>query len=116
MMNRRRYERVPLRATATLKVNADQDSKVIQTMVADISLSGIGVYSDNPMREDSDLLIDITFISPDGFIRTDSIGGNTVYSRQMGDLYFIGIEFEQEIDPTKQPFLFEHLRRTLSHK
>jgi len=113
MTNRRRHRRVALAATATLAFSGEKGVQSVQTMIADISLCGVGVYSDDPIKEDIDLSIQINFISPGGVMRTDSMEGRTVYARPIRNIYFIGIEFDSEISPSGQPFLYEHLQRSL---
>lgn len=114
MISRRRHKRVPLTATATIQYNVEEGSKQIQAMVSDISLSGMGVYLDKPLREDTALSIEITFISTEGLITTASIQGESVYVREMGGMYFMGIEFDEEINPSTQPSLHQHLQKILN--
>ncbi|HYA27040.1 MAG TPA: PilZ domain-containing protein [Thermodesulfovibrionales bacterium] len=114
MLNKRRDKRVPLAATAVIKYALEENAKPIQTWIADISLSGIGVYSNGPIREGAGLSIDVIFISAEGQKRTASLQGNTIYTREMGGMYFIGIEFDEEINPARQPALHERLRNILS--
>ena len=114
MINKRRHKRVPLAASATIKYNFEENPEPIQAMTADISFAGIGVYSDKPIREGTSLSIEITFISAKGIMTTASIQGESVYVREMGGIYFIGIEFDEEINPIKQPSLHDHLKKILS--
>lgn len=73
-----------------------------------ISSGGIGLYADNPIEIDTNVSITINFISADG-IKTDSIEGCVVYNKDMGNIYFIGIQFNEEINPENQPALYEHI-------
>ncbi|HWR57578.1 MAG TPA: PilZ domain-containing protein [Thermodesulfovibrionales bacterium] len=114
MINKRRHKRVPLAATAVIEYALEKDARPIKALIADISLSGVGIYSDRPMREGSGSSIEITFISAEGLTRTSSMQGNAVYTREIGDMYFIGIEFDEEINQERQPFLHDHLRNILS--
>jgi hypothetical protein len=113
MTNRRKHRRIVLAATATLTFGGDSDLQSVQTMIADISLCGVGVYSDNLIKEDTDLSIEIHFISLGGIMRSDSMRGRSVYARKIRNIYFIGIEFDSEINAAGQPFLYEHLQGIL---
>ena len=114
MTNKRRHKRVPLAASATIRYTSEESPQPIQAMISDISLSGMGVYLDTPIREDTGLLIDISFISSEGLMTTASLQGESVYVREMGGMYFMGIEFNEEINPLKQPSLHQHLQNILS--
>ena len=101
-------------ASASVEYNVEGGRERIQTMIADISLSGIGVYSDKPISEGTVLSIEITFISTEGLMTTSSMQGESVYVRKIGDMFFTGIEFDEEIDAVTQPSLHEHLQKILS--
>jgi len=82
-------------------------------MVADISLSGIGVYSDQPIRDGKDLSVDIYFISSDGSIRCASVDGSIGHARKMRNIYYVGIQFKKDIMPAQHPLLYEYLMTLL---
>jgi len=113
MISKRKHKRVPLAASATIKYTTEESPERILAMTADISLSGIGVYSDKRISEGTVLSIEITFIAANGQMTTDSIEGESVYIRDIGGMYFIGIEFDEEINPIKQPSVYEHLQKIL---
>ena len=113
MMKKRRHRRVPLAASAAITYTIEESSERILAMTADISLSGIGVYSDKRIREGIELSIEITFISAHGLMTTEFIQGESVYIREIGSMYFIGIEFDEEINPVKQPSVHDHLQHIL---
>lgn len=103
MITERRHKRVPLDVTAVIKYVHDENVKPLQALIADISLSGIGLYSNRPIRESTGLSIEVIFMSAEGQMRTASLQGDTVYTRDMGGIYFIGTEFDDEINPARQP-------------
>jgi c-di-GMP-binding flagellar brake protein YcgR len=111
MIKKRRHKRIPLTGSAVLKLK-DQDQS-LHAMTRDISISGIGLYSDIPLEDNMEVSLVINFISISGLIKTDSVGGRIVYVRKLEDIYFMGIEFDKEINQEKQPFLYEHLQRIL---
>ncbi|HXX58521.1 MAG TPA: HD domain-containing phosphohydrolase [Thermodesulfovibrionales bacterium] len=106
---KRRHRRVALTGTATLKPKGKRDVQPVQTMIADISLSGMGVYADNPIEEGVSFSIDIYFVSLEGSMATVSVSGNTCFVRQIKDIYFVGIHFKEELDPIKHPSLYNYL-------
>ena len=112
MINQRRHKRVPITGTATLKFEDKGEIKSIQTMTVNISLGGIGLYSDDPIEDDTDVSITINFISVDG-IKTDSIEGCVVYNKNIGGIYFMGIQFNKELNSENQPALYEHIQKIL---
>ena len=52
----------------------------------------------------------------DGSMKHDSIDGEIVYCTVMNNLHFIGIRFDEEIHPRKQPLLYEHLTTMISNE
>jgi hypothetical protein len=81
-------------------------------MISDIALGGIGLYLDTPLETGTDVSLDITFIATDGTLKTDSIEGRIVYSREISKMYFTGIEFYKKVNDTEQHFLHEHMLNT----
>ena len=65
------------------------------------------------IKDDTVVLITVNFISIED-IKTDSIGGYVVYSKNMGGIHFMGIQFNKEINPENQPALYEHIRKILT--
>jgi c-di-GMP-binding flagellar brake protein YcgR len=115
VVNKRRHKRVPLAASATIRYNSGEGPETIQSLIADISLSGIGIYSDKAIGEGTEMSVEIDFISTEGLITKASVMGESVYAREMGGgMFFMGIEFDEEIDAEKQPALYDHLGKILS--
>lgn len=114
MPDSRRHKRVPLAAIAKISFEDAGNVHAIEAFTADISMSGIGVYSGTAIDIDKDVTLAIEFLGNDGLLRTDSIGGHAVYNNILGATYFTGIEFSELISPFRQPFLFERLQRILA--
>ena len=113
MVNKRKHKRVPISGTATLEFKDKGETQSIQTMAGSISLGGIGLYADDSIEDDTNVSITIDFISVDG-IKTDSIEGCVKYSRKIGNIYFMGIQFGEEVNPKNQPLLCEHIQKSLT--
>ena len=100
MINQRKHKRIPITGTAILKFEDKGEFRSIQALPGSISLGGIGLYADDRIKDDTRLLITINFISLED-IKTDSIEGYVVYSKNMGGIHFRGIQFNEEINPEK---------------
>lgn len=114
MTNRRRHKRVPLTSFVVLKVTDGDDVSSIKTLTADISMSGIGLYSKTPLELDSDVAMAVNFIS-NGSLITEHVEGRIIYVNEIGEFSFVGIEFRQEIAAGQQPLLHQRLQRILSY-
>ncbi|HEB75235.1 MAG TPA: PilZ domain-containing protein [Nitrospirae bacterium] len=112
--NLRRHHRYPILATAHVSPREGGDVQPIETMVASISQSGLGVYSYSPLKTGTRVRIEITFISVKGVKEKDTTEGRVVWLSGMGRLYFIGIAFDEELSPAKQPRLYEHFFKVVS--
>jgi c-di-GMP-binding flagellar brake protein YcgR len=119
MANSRRHKRVPLPSAAVLKLMDSEGIRPIQTLTADISFSGIGLYSYSAAEVGASASVEINFIGVDGFSRRDRVDGQVVYAskiegiNKMEGLYFTGIQFDDEINPLEQPFLYDRLQEIL---
>jgi hypothetical protein len=113
MINRRRSKRIIISGSATLKFKKKGEIKSIETLIANISLRGIGLYSYSSIKVETSVSITTNFISLDGGLKTDSIEGRVVSNRKIGDTHFLGIQFNEEINAHNQPSLFKHLQNIL---
>jgi len=113
MINRRRHKRIIVSGSATLKFKKRGETQSVQTLIANISLQGIGLYSYSSIKVETDVSIIMHFISFDGGFKTDSIEGRVVSKRKIGKTHFLGIQFDEEINAQDQPSLFKHLQISL---
>jgi c-di-GMP-binding flagellar brake protein YcgR len=115
MMNKkRRHKRVPISAAVSIRPGSREDDQPIHAMAANISLSGIGLYSDSPLEPETEVSLNIHFISTGGIMKTVSLQGSVVFIKEIGDMYFMGIEFDEELNQEGQPSLHEHLMSILT--
>jgi c-di-GMP-binding flagellar brake protein YcgR len=112
MINKRRYTRVPISGLAALVLEEKGEIHSIQTVIANISLRGIGLYSYNSIKVKTSVSITINFISADGILKTNSIEGCVIRNKKIDNTYFIGIQFNEEINARNQPSLFKHLQNS----
>jgi c-di-GMP-binding flagellar brake protein YcgR len=66
MRERRRHKRIPIAASTTLTYKNRENNPQVEAMVANISISGIGLYSDKHIEKNADVALAITFVSHDG--------------------------------------------------
>jgi len=113
MINRRRYKRIIISGSATLEFEKKDEIQSIQTVIANISLRGIGLYSYSSIKVGTSVSITTNFISLDGGFKTDSIEGRVINNRKIGNTHFVGVQFNEEINAINQPSLFKHLQNIL---
>lgn len=110
---KRHNMRVPLAASARLSYSSDAGPRAIESTVASISFSGIGLYADCMLSINTAVSIQINFISSDGLMKTDVVEGNVVNANELQELCYLCIVFNEDIDSQKQPFLYAHLQNIL---
>ncbi len=109
---KRIFRRVPIVASVTLTFGNNGDRQSVPAIVSNISLSGIGIYSDHPITKSTSVKIDVNFISEGGVMRRDSMRGTVVHTNKIDALYYAGIEFDEVLSPAKQPSLLNHILLT----
>jgi c-di-GMP-binding flagellar brake protein YcgR len=115
-MTNRRYTRVLITGIATLKFEEKEKVRSVQTVISNISLGGIGVYSYNPLELNKCVSMTVNFISGDGILKTDSISGHIRCHKKIDNTYFVGIRFNEELNAEHQPLLFRHIREVTAEK
>ena len=90
-------------------VSSLKEEMTFKTTIANISLSGLGIYSSKPIGKGKRVMISISFVDRKGKMRQDSAAGNVDWQRKFSDLYLIGIIFDEELNMMNQPRLIEHL-------
>jgi hypothetical protein len=112
-MNQRKHKRVPLSAVATVTFSDADGLHSVQAMAGSISFGGVGLYSDDPLADGTDVSMAMNFISAEGSMERAVITGHVVYSKMIGDLYYEGVQFDEELTRTNQPSLYEHIAKVL---
>jgi c-di-GMP-binding flagellar brake protein YcgR len=110
-MINRRYKRVLITGIATLKFEEKEKMRSVQTVIANISLGGIGLYSYNAVEINKCVSMTVNFISADGMLKTDSIDGYIRCHKKIDNTYFVGIRFNEELNAEHQPLLFRHIKK-----
>lgn len=91
------------------KISILEEQKVINADIANLSLSGIGLYSLEPIGKGKKVEILISFIDRNGKIQEEDTRGVVNWEKKFKDKYLIGILFNEELNVYKQPRLIEHL-------
>jgi hypothetical protein len=82
---------------------------VVDASIANISFSGIGLYSPQPIDKDKKVTIKISFINKNGKMCEDRIKGIVDWHFKFKNIFFLGILFDEELNMVNQPKLLEHL-------
>lgn len=90
-------------------VIVEKDKKAIEATVANISFSGIGLYSPTPVGKGKKIKIKISFIDRAGKVREDMTSGKVDWQSKFKKTYLIGIVFDDELNILSQPHLLDHL-------
>ena len=113
MTNQRKHERFAITGIATLQFEDKGETKTTQATLSTISSEGIGLYTNSPIKVNQDVSLTINFISEDG-MKSNSIKGSVIYNRDLGNRYFIGIQFNEDIHSKNQPLLYAHLQKIIN--
>jgi len=92
-------------ATVTIWKN----KKTVDATVANISFSGIGLYSPAPMGKGKKVKIKVSFVDRAGKIKEDIAVGKVDWQSKFRKTYLIGIIFDEELNVINQPNLLDHL-------
>ncbi len=91
------------------KVRIPKEKKVIDASIANISFSGIGLYSSKPIGKGKTVKIKISFVDKHGKILEEIATGKVDWQSKFKNMYLIGIFFDNELSVASQPMLIEHL-------
>ncbi len=111
--NDRTHNRYPLFARAQIVVKNETNPVEIKTEVSSIAVSGLGVYSAEPIELGSEVSINIEFLSGKGEMMNDTIEGKVVWVSITDDIYFLGIFFDEDLNKDKQPNLYRRFHRII---
>lgn len=103
----RKWYRYHFFGSATISII--KEKKFINADIANISLSGIGLYSIEPIGTGKKVEILISFIDRNGKIQEEITEGIINWEKKFKDKYLIGIVLNEELNVYKQPKLIEHL-------
>ena len=73
----------------------------------------MGVYADNPVEVNKQVSVTVNFISLEG-IEDTVIEGRILYDKDLGNIHFVGIQFNEDVNSENQPVLFKHIQNILA--
>jgi hypothetical protein len=111
--DKRKHKRTYLTAHVSLVICDSETPTVRSGMIADISNGGVGLYITSPIEDGARVKLEIRFLVLGG-IKTETIKGQTVYSYSIDGANYVGIEFDQELNPKNHPELFTHIENILN--
>jgi hypothetical protein len=103
----RKWYRYQFFGTATVTV--PKEKIVVDASIANISFSGIGLYSPAPIGKNKKVDIKISFINKDGKVCEDSTTGKVDWQSKLKNIYLLGIFFDEELNMINHPKLLGHL-------
>jgi hypothetical protein len=81
----------------------------IAATIANISFSGLGLYSPKPVGKGKKVTVRVSFIDQTGKTQENTISGQVDWQKKFQNMYLIGIIFDEEPNTAYQPQLVEHL-------
>jgi hypothetical protein len=90
-------------------VTFEKENKVISATIANISLSGLGLYSATPIGKQKKVKVTISYVDKNGRVREDVAKGKIDWQKKFLNMYLVGVKFEEELNTSNQPHLLEHL-------
>jgi len=103
----RKWYRYQFFGSATVTIV--KDNKTINATVANISFSGVGLYSSTTIGKGKRVKIKISFIDRAGKVKEDITYGKVDWQSKFRNTYLIGIIFDEELNILNQPMLLDHL-------
>lgn len=91
------------------EVSALKENVVVDAMVANISFSGIGLYSFKSIGKGKQVAIKLSFLDKSGKTQEDTITGKVDWQKKFRNMYLTGIIFDEEPNFPNHPRLLEHL-------
>ena len=85
------------------------EGTVLNTTIANISLSGLGLYSTSSIGRGKKVKVTICFVDKNGRVQEEMATGRVDWQRKFLNMRLIGIIFDEELNAVSQPKLLEHL-------
>ena len=103
----RKWYRYQFFGSATVTIG--KNKKTIDATVANISFSGIGLYSPTSLGKGKKVKIKISFVDRAGKVKEDTTTGRVDWQSKFRKTYLIGVIFDEELNVISQPNLLDHL-------
>jgi hypothetical protein len=103
----RQWHRYQFIGTAKIRVRGERTSTT--ATIANISVSGIGLYSPKSVGKGKTVKLKVSFIDRKGKISDDTVEGKVDWQSKFRGIYLVGVLFDQELNMQNQPRLMGHL-------
>jgi hypothetical protein len=90
-------------------LSVPKEESAVDTTIANISFSGMGLYSSTPVGKGKKVTIRIYFVDKAGKIQEDTIKGRVDWQKKLKNIYLIGVVFDEEPSVVSHPILLEQL-------
>jgi c-di-GMP-binding flagellar brake protein YcgR len=109
--DKRKHRRAPL--AAHVRLFLDEGELVLRGTIADISLGGIGLHLVHPLKVGAEVTLEISFPVIGVGIQKGTIRGKIIYCEHIEGTYYVGIQFNQELNPIQQLELYSRIQDIL---
>jgi hypothetical protein len=103
----RRWFRYQFFGSASVRLSGED--AVLNATIANISLSGLGLYSTSSLGKGKKVEVTICFVDKNGKVEEATATGRIDWQKKFLNMYLIGIIFDEELNAVNQPKLLEHL-------
>ncbi len=115
--NTRKHQRYSYIASAAIRAKDDVEGEPITVVVHNISEGGIGFFMEDPFELDAAVSVEFHFITKVGTETKDVIDGRVKSVSAHDKLSLVGVAFDENLNPKKQPDLYELFEQSIkSHK
>ncbi len=110
MVEARTYQRYDFLAMAVIK--AENGRKVnISTLVENISKKGICLHTYQTLKQESNIVLELTFTTRSGKKAKAYIKGTVARVTREDDVNIIGVSFDEEITADNHPVLYKYFNK-----
>ncbi len=85
------------------------DNVTINTTIANISMTGIGLYSNSKIGKAKKVKLNVAFVDSKGKMSEETVEGKVDWQKKFKNIYLIGIMFDEELNMKHHPKLLGHL-------
>ncbi|MFW9805058.1 MAG: PilZ domain-containing protein [Candidatus Thorarchaeota archaeon] len=107
----RKSRRYPFNAIASIKAMQGGSLVSATTLINNISYTGAGLTSYTPIKEGTH--VSLKMIKVKGRDSNERLEGTIAWAYKHDKFYHIGIAFDEELHPDRQPKLYEQFFRTI---
>jgi hypothetical protein len=90
-------------------VTLPEEGTVLNATIANISLSGLGLYSTSSIGKGKKVKVTVCFVDKNGKVQEEVATGRIDWQKKFLNMCLVGIIFDEELNIVNQPKLMEHL-------